>query len=388
MPTILIRKIFFDKIKFDENYHIIGDFDLVLRLSAVAEIDCVQSPVAIYRRHNKNLSHLNRDRHIKELKNWIEKNQKKEIFKKKNLDPIREMIKYLEIVNRLKSKKKTAAFKQILSLPLGSKKILFFIALEMIFAKKDSKLLMKKKILITGGTGFLGYHLINACIKKNFKVTSVSTSEPKKIRFLKKVKYLTCKLEDKSKLKKIIKTKFDYVINFAGHVVLGVEIVLSTIQAIGCKNLCEILIEKKLRPRLFIQIGSSLEYGKLKSPHDETMKTKLTNVYGLSKFLATKYLIGLFKKIKFPVTIIRLYQVYGTHQDSNRLIPIVINNCLKNKIFPCSHGKQMRDFIYVDDVVKAIFKTFKTKAVIGEIVNIGYGKTQKIKNLINSFLLN
>jgi glycosyltransferase involved in cell wall biosynthesis len=129
LPTILIRKIFFDKIKFDENYHIIGDFDLVLRLSAVAEIDCVQSPVAIYRRHNKNLSHLNRDRHIKELKNWIEKNQKKEIFKKKNLDPIREMIKYLEIVNRLKSKKKTAAFKQILSLPLGSKKILFFIAL-------------------------------------------------------------------------------------------------------------------------------------------------------------------------------------------------------------------------------------------------------------------
>ena len=129
LPTILIRKIFFDKIKFDENYHIIGDFDLVLRLSAVSKIDCVQSPVAIYRRYNKNLSYLNRDRHIKELKNWIEKNQKQEIFKKKNLDPIREMIKYLEIVNRLKSKKKTAAFKQILGLPLGSKKILFFIAL-------------------------------------------------------------------------------------------------------------------------------------------------------------------------------------------------------------------------------------------------------------------
>ena len=243
---------------------------------------------------------------------------------------------------------------------------------------------MKKKILITGGTGFLGYHLINACIKKNFKVTSVSTSEPKKIRFLKKVKYLTCKLEDKSRLKKIIKTKFDYVINFAGHVDHSNKNKTYLSHYIGCKNLCEILIERKLRPRLFIQIGSSLEYGKLKSPHDETMKTKLTNAYGLSKFLATKYLIGLFKKIKFPVTIIRLYQVYGTHQDSNRLIPIVINNCLKNKIFPCSHGKQMRDFIYVDDVVKAIFKTFKTKAVIGEIVNIGYGKTQKIKNLINS----
>jgi dTDP-glucose 4,6-dehydratase len=245
---------------------------------------------------------------------------------------------------------------------------------------------MKKTVLITGGTGFLGFHLIKACLKKNFKVTSIATSRPKRIRFLKKTKYIVCKLENKKKLKNIIRSKFDYVINFAGHVDHQNRKKTYLSHYIGCKNLCEILIEKKFKPKLFIQIGSSLEYGKLKSPHNEKMKTmkkKLTNAYGLSKFLATKYLINIIQKVKFPATILRLYQVYGTHQDSNRLIPIVINNCLNNKKFPCSNGKQMRDFIYVDDVIKAILKTFKSKEAIGEIINIGYGKTQRVKNIIN-----
>jgi glycosyltransferase involved in cell wall biosynthesis len=129
LPTILIKKKFLEEIKFDENYHIIGDFDLVLRVSAVSEIDCIQSPVAIYRRHNKNLSSLNRDRHIKELENWLEKIQKHEIINKRNLDPIRETIKYLEIVNGIKSEKSFKVFKQILDLPLGTKKFLFLFAL-------------------------------------------------------------------------------------------------------------------------------------------------------------------------------------------------------------------------------------------------------------------
>ena len=80
----------------------------------MSEIDCIQSPVAIYRRHNKNLSSLNRDRHIKELENWLEKIQKHEIINKRNLDPIRETIKYLEIVNGIKSEKSFKVFKQIL----------------------------------------------------------------------------------------------------------------------------------------------------------------------------------------------------------------------------------------------------------------------------------
>ena len=61
---------------------------------------------------------------------------------------------------------------------------------------------MNKKILIIGGTGFLGYHLAKKCLLKKWKVTSISTNKPKKIRFLKKVKYL---ILDITKKKHILK---------------------------------------------------------------------------------------------------------------------------------------------------------------------------------------
>jgi len=59
-----------------------------------------------------------------------------------------------------------------------------------------------KKILIIGGTGFIGYHIAKKAIKKKWKVTSISTNKPKKIRAINKVKYLICDISKKKKNKK------------------------------------------------------------------------------------------------------------------------------------------------------------------------------------------
>ena len=77
---------------------------------------------------------------------------------------------------------------------------------------------MSKKILITGGTGFIGYHLAKKCLKLNWSVTSLSTKNPKKYRKLKKVKYLICDISNKTDLQKKIKNNYDYVVNLAGYV--------------------------------------------------------------------------------------------------------------------------------------------------------------------------
>ena len=77
----------------------------------------------------------------------------------------------------------------------------------------------KKKILISGGTGFIGYHLAKKCLKQNWLVTSLSSKKPKRYRKLNKVKYLICDVSSKKKLNKRIDTKsFDYVVNLAGYV--------------------------------------------------------------------------------------------------------------------------------------------------------------------------
>ena len=240
-----------------------------------------------------------------------------------------------------------------------------------------------KKILIIGGTGFIGYHLAKKSLKKGWRVTSLSSNRPKKIRYLSKVKYIRCDITNKKLLKKSTKDTFDYVVNLGGYVDHSNKKKTFKSHYEGCQNLAQIFLEKKISS--FIQIGSSLEYGASKSPQKENIKCNLKSVrsvYGKAKLLSSKYVINLFKKKKFPSTVIRFYLVYGPKQDINRFIPTIINGCLKNKKFPTSDGSQLRDFLYIDDVVRAIIMCLENKKSRGQILNIGTGKPKMIKRVI------
>tara|TARA_B100001057_G_scaffold495145_1_gene593427 strand:- start:3740 stop:4660 length:921 start_codon:yes stop_codon:yes gene_type:complete len=241
---------------------------------------------------------------------------------------------------------------------------------------------MKKiEVLITGGTGFIGFHLAKKCLSKGMKVTSISTKYPREDRKLKYVNYLKCDLFNKKKLQKIIKKNFNFVINLGGYVDHNNKKRTYNSHYIGCKNLSNIFLKKKVTN--FIQIGSSSEYGRLTAPHDERKFLIPKSIYGKSKYLATKFLLNLYKKEKFPVTILRLYQAYGPRQDSNRLIPFIIKSCIKNKKFPCSTGIQFRDFVHVDDVVSSILKCFNNKKAKGNIINIGCGRPKRVRDIIS-----
>ena len=85
---------------------------------------------------------------------------------------------------------------------------------------------------------------------------------------------------------------------------------------------------------------------------------------------------------KFPVCVLRFFQVYGPKQDQNRVLPQTIRNCLENKKFAASKGNQIRDFCYVGDAVNAILLALKSNKSSGEIFNIGEGKPIKIKKAI------
>ena len=241
----------------------------------------------------------------------------------------------------------------------------------------------RDKILIVGGTGFIGYHLAKKCLEKGWNVTSVSLNSAKKIRYLPRVKYILCDIAKKKFLQRKIKKNFDYVVNLGGYVDHSNTKKVLKSHYEGCKNLTEIFLKKI--PLSFIQIGSSLEYGNSKSPNVEGMKCNLKPIkstYGKAKLLCSKHVINLFKKKNFPSTVLRLYLVYGPRQDTNRFLPVIIKGCIKNKTFPCSKGDQFRDFVYVDDAVEAIFKSLTNSNARGQIINIGFGKPKKIKSVI------
>ena len=244
----------------------------------------------------------------------------------------------------------------------------------------------KKRILITGGTGFIGYYLAKKCLSKKWSVVSFSKNTPKKARYLKNVKYLKGNLSIKKDLN-VLTENFDYVVNLGGYVDHKNKVKTYKSHYIGCKNLIEIFKKKKIKR--FIQLGSSVEYGFKKSPQREshTVNTKnLKSTYGKAKLSATNSLMKTFKKENFPVIVLRLYIAYGPHQSINRFIPEVINSCVKNNEFNCSHGQQVRDFIYIKDLVDLIYKCLRVKDLDGNIFNVGSGGQKIVKNVINSII--
>ena len=243
---------------------------------------------------------------------------------------------------------------------------------------------MKNKILIIGGTGFLGYHLAKKCLLKNWIVHSVSTKKPKKIRYLKNVKYKIVDISKKKLINKKLNFDYDFVVNLGGYVNHNEKKKTYESHYIGCRNLVDFFLGKKIKS--FIQIGSCVEYGFIKSPQKENSKINMKNIkstYGKAKLLATKYLLKKFDKNNFPGTVLRLYLVFGPRQDFNRFIPIIIKGCLQNLKFATSDGSQSRSFLYVDDFTDAVFKCIKNKNAKGKIFNIGLDKPIKLKKVIS-----
>lgn len=243
---------------------------------------------------------------------------------------------------------------------------------------------LKKKLLIAGGTGFIGYHLAMDALKRGYSVTSLSTKNPKKYRYLKRVKYLKCNTLKKKLLKKKIKIDYDVVVNLSGYVNHYEKKKTFSSHYTGCKNLADIFINKNLKS--FIQMGSGMENGNVKSPQKEKLNCKPLSNYALAKYNASSYLLNLFKNKKFPVTVLRLYQAYGPKQNLNRLISIVIDKSLKNQNIPCTLGRQKRDFLYIDDLINVIFKVINSKQSHGKIFNIGSSEPIRIRDVIKKII--
>tara|TARA_B100000700_G_scaffold178585_1_gene197241 strand:- start:2423 stop:3313 length:891 start_codon:yes stop_codon:yes gene_type:complete len=237
---------------------------------------------------------------------------------------------------------------------------------------------MRKKILVAGGTGFLGINLIKVLVKNKYQVTSLSSKKINKTKKIKKVRYIHCDISNYKKLKKKINNNFNIVINLSGNIDHNNKKQTRKTHFKGTKNLINIINKSNLK--IFIQIGSCLEYGRLPSPQQEIKNPKPISYYGKAKYEASKFLIK--SNIKNYI-ILRLYQVYGPYQKKDRLIPQVIDSCLKNKKFSCSEGYQLRDFIYVNDFVQLIIKILGFNKFSSGVYNIGSGNPISVKKIIN-----
>ena len=118
---------------------------------------------------------------------------------------------------------------------------------------------MKKKILVAGGTGFLGFHLLKKLSHLNYTLFSLSSKKPTKHKKISKVKYIICDVTNPVLLKKKLKYNFDYIINFSGYIDHSNKSKTINSHYNGCKNLINLFKKKILKISFKLEVVWNME---------------------------------------------------------------------------------------------------------------------------------
>lgn len=248
-------------------------------------------------------------------------------------------------------------------------------------------MITNKKILITGATGFLGYHLCASLIQKGIKFTAVDI-KPMQKSILKsnKVTYYKKSIMDDKFLKKIIKNH-DLIFHFAG--IAEPDRYLSNpleVININLKPSLEIIKHCEDTNKILFYTSTSEIYGKnpkipFKEDDDRLLGSTSTSrwCYSTAKSMVEHYLNAtrMFKKINFIN--VRLFNIYGPNLKG-RVVDEFIKRANNNQDLEIyGNGKQTRCFLHVDDCINAFYKILSNKKNYNKTYNIGNDNEISIK---------
>lgn len=234
-----------------------------------------------------------------------------------------------------------------------------------------------KKILVTGGSGFIGSHLIEKLESKGGNVDNFDKSFDQDI-------------QDEKQVSKFIKQKYDIIFHlagFSGSVKSNLyEAETFKINTLATINLLEAIASLSPKTKLIIS-SSRLEYGKpLYLPVDENHPVNPNTIYGLSKLAATQMALVFHQHKGLKVTIFRTSNVYGPHKIRKfagyNIINYFIDQAQKNKLLTIyGNGKQLRDYLFIDDLLNAFIKAAVSEISNGQIYNLGTGIGIRFKDM-------
>ena len=239
-------------------------------------------------------------------------------------------------------------------------------------------------VFLIGGSGFIGKNLVNQ-LRINYEVHVIDKFIDERF-FAEKPDVKTLRMD---LVEVQVPTDYpspDYIINLASIVTADRNFALfdglisSNLKVL--LNLYERFKEDK-NLKLFIQFGSSEEYGNEGSPFKETMRECPNSPYALVKQLTVNTALMLHSNYDFPAMVVRPGNLFGKYQNTSKFIPYVIQQLKANAPLNVTPCEQKRDFIYAQDFAWCIEQlVMNYQKAVGEIVNVGSGESISLKDII------
>jgi dTDP-glucose 4,6-dehydratase len=248
---------------------------------------------------------------------------------------------------------------------------------------------MKKKIIVTGGLGFIGSNLINLLIEQNYSIINIDRISyssnfynNRDVQYSKNYKFIKCDINNKDKILKIfLKYRPECIFNLAAetHVDRSIDSPKDFINnnILGVFKLLEAFrkYNKKNKKTRLIHISTDEVYGDiLRGRSDENYAYKPSSPYAASKAASDHLVYSYIRTFKIPAIVTNCSNNYGPKQHPEKLIPKMIYNIINNKSLPIyGKGENSREWIYVTDHCEALIRIYK-KGKLGEFYNIGSNK--------------
>tara|TARA_B100001057_G_scaffold221751_1_gene222172 strand:+ start:3342 stop:4313 length:972 start_codon:yes stop_codon:yes gene_type:complete len=249
-------------------------------------------------------------------------------------------------------------------------------------------MLKNKKILVTGGAGFIGSHLTHRLLKEGAKVyVTVKYNSlvdcPRLVKIWNKINIIESDLRNTDSVREMKKFQFDCVFHLAAynHVGDSFKHVLENVSS----NLISTINLLNHGPKIkkIVHMGTSEIYGSQnKLPFDVKEKPNPMSPYAVTKFASELFSVLKSKSSKTDLLCVRPFNTFGPFQSEKAIIPEMIIKCLQNREIKTTGGKQTREFNYVDNIIDGILFLNKKIKNSTDPINVGSNKPVSIKNLV------
>lgn len=254
---------------------------------------------------------------------------------------------------------------------------------------------MRKKVVVTGGAGFIGSHIVEYWSKQNadvFVLDNLRSGFEKNLTSFENVTFVKGSITDKEAVFSVLENA-DYVHHLAAMISVPESVEnpfeCVSINVNGLLNVLEASAKHKIKK--IVHSSSAAVYGDNPvSPKTVSMRPEPKSPYGITKLDGEYYLQSYLENFGLQTISLRYFNVFGPRQDPKSqyaaAIPIFVNNALQNKeIIIYGDGEQTRDFIFVKDVVAANVLAATTENVNGTF-NVACGSAISINQLVQLVL--